>query len=236
MQASYKLILEIFNRTIPPKTKVSILDYGCGDGALLKIISKKRILKYHGLDINPFSISSAQKKFIRQKNVKFSLIKNKKRFSLGKANSYDVIFAIGVLQYMQDDEINHFISEAAKVLKKNGSLIISCAADHKIYKILDLYNLILPHRLINRKKLAKQLKICGFEQVYEQEKGLIISPFFSHILVIFFDLLDKILFRTKGTLGPIGKSTRILVSPVTKLEYKLPIDYGYTLFISSNKK
>src|SRR5690606_18668508 len=134
-----------------------------------------------------------------------------------------------------DSEIDHVVSEAHRVLRKGGVLVASCVTDHWIYRITNMYQLFFPNRYINRNSLVKQLQAQDLSIEHNEEKGLLIGPLFSHGLVIFFDAIDKLLFRNQGKLGPIGITMRQLFKPLMMLEYQVPIDFGYTLFLVGKK-
>lgn len=233
---TYNLILDLILESFPKEKKLNVLDYGCGSGALLEFFPKNRIGKYTGIDINKDSIDVANKRYGGGKNISFGLISSHEPLNLGKANTVDVVVAVGVLQYMADDQRVNLFQKAESVLRKDGVLVLSCVTDHILYKLMNLYYLFLPHYYINRANLIKQLRQNNFRIVYERERGLIIAPLFSNLIVLFFDTLDKIFFRTRGELGPIGTRIRQLASQIIQWEYKLPIDYGHTLFVKSQCK
>ena len=141
-----------------------------------------------------------------------------------------------MLQYLKDKEIDFFIKESRRVLKKGGILLISTVVDHIIYKIFNLYGLFLPNRFINRDSLIQKLRKADYNVEYQKESGLIIGPLVSHNLTIIPDALDKIFFATKGTLGFFGSTFRKIITPFLSLEYSIPLDYGYTLYLKAKKQ
>ena len=215
--------------------KISIVDYGCGDGALLELIPQDSLSKYIGLDVNRNSLENARKKHSQTQKISFKKINTKNLPKFGQPKSIDAVVLIGSLQYMKPNEQEHLIAESQKALKKNGLLIITCAVDHLIYRLLNIYQLFLPNYYIQRSEIEKLIKKSDFKILELKEKGLIFSPLFSNIFIFFFDAFDKILFRTKGSLGPIGNTMRKLMAPVIALEWKLTFNYGYTLIIVAQK-
>ncbi len=87
----------------------------------------------------------------------------------------------------------------------------------------------------NRNKIIKLAKQSGLDCIYQKESGLFLGPLFSHNIVLFFDAIDKIVFRTKGRLGFFGKWSRLLSTYILKLEYYIPIDFGYTMYLVFKK-
>lgn len=234
MHPTYQHILNLLEENFPNTRKINLIDYGCGNGLLLEYLSKEKLLKYLGLDISLDSISYAKNRY-KFKKINFELIQQGKSINLGKPNSVDVIILIGVLQYMTQKEIKNFLNHAKKVLKSDGKIIISCAVDHVLYRIFNIYRLFLPNNFINKKIFLDLVRKSNMKVTYQQEKGIILSPLFSNVFSLFFDILDKILFQTKGSLGPIGKAAREVTNSILTLEYYLPINYGYTYFILLEK-
>lgn len=228
----YSNIIKIGLRTFSNRKDLNVLDFGCGSGNLLEYFPKDKIGKYVGVDINKESLMNAKSKY---RSHKFNFRQIQKDYSLGSKDSIDLIFAVGVLQYLDNSEINYFLKEARRVLRKSGMIILSCAVDHAIYRILNLYGLFLPHRFIKRRWLSNLIERKRIKIYYEKESGIFINPVFSHNLVLLFDLIDKIFFRTKGRIGPVGRFTRELFSPILYLEFHLPLDYGYTLILAASK-
>jgi ubiquinone/menaquinone biosynthesis C-methylase UbiE len=232
MSATHNYIKKVINNKFGSED-ISIVDYGCGSGDLLNFININQIKSYVGYEVSNACINSAKNTFKNNK-LKFKKIKKNHIPSIGQDNSIDLIVLVGVLQYMTDIEISNFLIEAKRVLVKNGIIIASCATDRWVYKIFNIYRLFIPNFYINRTKLVLKLENAGFKIELEKEKGLIIAPLFSNIFSLFFDALDRLFFNSKGTLGPIGKKSRKLIKPFISKEFSLPIDFGYTLFISAS--
>ncbi len=234
LHPSYEIILLLI-LSFEPKDSV-IIDYGCRNGRLLNLLPPKLFKKYSGYDTNKDGIDFAKKKYGSLQTVNFYNIKTGHVPSFGGKNSADFIILIGVLQYMSSKEIDMFINRAKYVLKPGGKIIASCVTDHWFYQKINLYAFFFPNYYINRKKIISNLEINGFKISFARERGLLLGPLFSHGIIIPFDLLDKILFRKKGELGPIGTAIRHLFFPMLKWENTIPIDYGYTFFFVAEKK
>lgn len=234
MHPTYQHILNLLKESFPNNKKINLIDYGCGNGLLLEYLPKEKLSKYHGLDINLDSINYAKDHY-KFKKINFELMQQGNVINLGKSNSVDAIILIGVLQYMTQKEIDLFLKEARKVLRKDGIIIISCAVDHVLYRIFNIYRLFLPNNFINKENFLDLVRKSNMKVIYQQEKGIILSPLFSNVVSLFFDILDKLIFRTNGSLGPIGKLSRKIVKPIIEFEYNLPINFGYTLFLIFKK-
>jgi SAM-dependent methyltransferase len=226
--------VRLLQSLLTAKKNISMYDFGCGAGELLEVIPRHKIKEYVGVDINQSSIVSATKKYGAKKT----------HFRVNKPTTIptvtdspkDLFIAVGVFQYLDERLQTKIIKKAHAILKRNGVLAISCAVDHKLYHFLNIYRFFVPHGYVKRDRLLNILRSNNFEVEYAKEKGLIVSPLFSHVVIFFFDAFDKLIFRTQGELGPIGKTIRTMVKPLMALEYALPVDYGYTLFIQARKK
>ena len=232
---TYIVIMDLINETFPGG-RLNILDYGCGDGFFLGVIPKDRICHYDGYDVNPRSIEVAKQRNASENAVNFYHIDKEKMPTFEKSKNIDVIILIGVLQYMSNREITNLFCCAGKILRQGGILIASCTPEHWLYKLMNLYRFISPHCYIKRTKLISQIEQSGLSVVHQKEKGIFISPLFSGVVFLFFDLLNKIIFRKDGSLGPISRGIRSFVNPLLKAEYLLPVDFGNTLFIKALKK
>ncbi len=232
---TYKIMTSFLDEYLKDKKRVSLLDYGCGSGYLLELLPKRKIAKYTGYETSANAISTARKNYEKLKNVRFVKVDVQKplRFNQSKV---DIVIAIGVLQYMSQEQVANFIVQVSNILKKGGILLISTVTDHLAYRFFNLYGLFLPNRFLNKKKTVSGITKRGLiiEKVFE--KGLFFGPLFYHNLVLAFDFVDKVLFRTKGTLGPFGKTSRKAAYFVAEAEYLLPFNVGYTMYIKAHKK
>ncbi len=230
---SYTLLKKYIQTYVKPNPV--IVDYGCGNGVLIDLLGAKRIKKYVGFEVSDSALRVAQERELPRSSFAFHKIHASSLPTFGKPKSVDLVILIGVLQYLDQKEINHVLRESLRVLKPGGHIIASCVTDHAIYRLLNLYRFILPNHYIHRDSLLSQARKLGFIPVINSERGLIIGPLFSHGIVILFDAVDKLIFRNKGKLGPIGVFMRKLLQPVMFWELLIPIDFGYTLYLVLQK-
>ena len=103
-------------KKIKKKTIVNILDLGCATGGFYEIFIKlfNKKIKYHGLDIEKKMILNSKKRFSKNKNIKFDILKNMK---LNQKNSiYDLVFSTGTLNHNKNYKT--IINEMLRVSKK----------------------------------------------------------------------------------------------------------------------
>jgi len=99
------------------KKKLSILDFGCGDGLQFKelnLLTKS----YVGIDQSNHMINLAEKNLIKIK--KKLIVGSVKKLKNIKSKSIDLFIALNVLGYLSNQEIILFFREIKRIIKKNS--------------------------------------------------------------------------------------------------------------------
>lgn len=229
--ATYKIVADKLMQNLKFH-HVNIVDYGCGDGLFCQNLINTNCT-YIGYDSNPESIKKAINKF-SQDNFHFRVI-DKKSFIKFPHKKIDAVIAIGVIQYLTNNQITNLFKQSKIGLNKNGLLIFTCTSNHILYRVMNIYQAFLPHKYFDKSTIKKTLQLMGYNEIEIKERGLILSPMFANFIVFFFDFADKLFFKTRGELGPIGKGARNIFEPFRKIEFSLPINFGYTMIISAKK-
>lgn len=107
------------------------LDVGCGSGDLCFETSKITNNSV-GIDFSKKMISIARKKF-KGKNLKFYDISI---FDYNTDQKFDVISAVGFLEYLSFKEIKKFISYCDKIMTNNGLLVLG--SRNRLYNLFSL--------------------------------------------------------------------------------------------------
>ena len=165
--------------------KITIIDYGCGNGDLINYLDEKIIKKYTGYDVSADCIKVAKEKFSKNKFL-FKKITPDKPPQLGKENSIDLLILIGVVQYLSKGETEFLFKQANRILEKSGRMVISCSVNHRIYRFFNLYRFFTPNHYIDREKFIQKASQFGLKLEFSQEKGLFIAPLFSNVFFLFF--------------------------------------------------
>ena len=98
------------------KNKNLLLDFGCGNGTHISFFKGLNVKKIYGVDT-----SNVIKKITKRKGVITYKINEYHDFSNDfKEKSFDIIFSNQVLYYLDDREINFYLSQFNKLLKGNG--------------------------------------------------------------------------------------------------------------------
>lgn len=113
-----------------------VLDIGCGDG-FLELYLKKNFKEVHGIDINEVDLAVA-KKINPEKRVSFTKASATKLPF--KKDFFDAVVCTDVIEHIKEDK--KVISEIRRVLKKNGTLVIT-TLDKKFPFLYDPINYIL---------------------------------------------------------------------------------------------
>ena len=98
----YFAFSNLFNKVIKTPFKGTVLDVGCGDGALVELLNSKKNINAKGIDIN--------------QGIDFET--DKLPF---KENEFDFVVMYSVLEHLYNP--GNILSEIKRVLKKNGFMI-----------------------------------------------------------------------------------------------------------------
>lgn len=132
-----------------------ILDIGCGTGEFADLFSK---FDYYGIDISATYIRYAAK---RKRGSFKTMDATKLEFS---DDSFDYILIMAILHHLDDNKINGVLSEAKRVLKPGGKILVM--EDAKIEK---LENLVI--------KFFQKFDKGDFIRTPEQYKNIIAKYF-----------------------------------------------------------
>jgi len=104
------------------KNKV-ILDAGCrvGDYSLaLKQMGAQQVV---GVDLSQKCIKIARQRYKKSKNLKF-YVSNISKLSMFKRSSFDVVFCIGTINYLNLSEARQVIAEFKRIIRPGGVILI----------------------------------------------------------------------------------------------------------------
>ena len=141
-----------------------VLDAGCWTGPLEKVIVKKNIAtKLLGVDINQDALSVARRNFpdfdfqycaLRGSNKKDdSFVKNYSSF-------FDTVIFLDVIEHLPKNTEHDVIRLFHRLLKNNGTLIVSTMASHPLNLIDPAW--LLGHRHYRLKYLRKIFQYAWF--------------------------------------------------------------------------
>jgi 2-polyprenyl-3-methyl-5-hydroxy-6-metoxy-1,4-benzoquinol methylase len=98
---------------------VVVLDFGCGEGELIELLSKKGY-QVDGIDVAQINIDNAKKRL-----HKTGLDSKVKKGSLDDLEEkYDLIVMDNVIEHIASDEIKNVVKKAKEKLNENGQILI----------------------------------------------------------------------------------------------------------------
>lgn len=111
-----------------------ILDVGCGNGRLYELF-KERTIDYYGVDFSEKLIEIAGKRYPQ---FKFQVAD---AFNLPFPDSFfDKVFSIAVFHHIPSEELRmRFLKEIKRVLKPEGSLVITVWKFHRARELLLIF-------------------------------------------------------------------------------------------------
>ena len=100
-----------------------ILDIGCGRGEVIyNLILKNKKTKADGIDYSKSAVNISKKLLKKYKNVNIKQMDATKLHY--KDNTFDTIFMMDIVEHLYQNQLTQAISEAIRVLKKDGVLLI----------------------------------------------------------------------------------------------------------------
>ncbi|MBI5396343.1 MAG: class I SAM-dependent methyltransferase [Verrucomicrobia bacterium] len=121
-----------------------LLDVGCGTGVMAPVFLE-RGWEFVGVDLAPKMIDYARQRFAGQPKAQFHA-GTLESLKLPVA-SFDAVMAMGLVEYLNDEELRSVMQEMARVLKPGGVLVVSAIQPHSLDSVLRRL-LALPTRLL----------------------------------------------------------------------------------------
>lgn len=157
----------IIGRYFPDNRTVSILDLGCGHGALVYFLHKAGYLNVLGVDVSPEQVAAAARlgiPGIREGDLLTTLR------SLA-SHSQDVVVAFDVIEHFSKDELLPFVDEVLRVLKPGGRWIIHAPNGESPFAGAIRYGDMTHEQAFTRVSLAQLFLSSGFHRVECHESG-----------------------------------------------------------------
>ena len=113
----FRLKSYLLDKYLKKNKRLTILDFGCGEGANIKYFEENLGYIAHGVDISKTSIDNAKKQY--PKKNKFKIIKNKYEKGENLFNKkFDLIISIQTLYYLSNKDLDIRLKAFNKILKK----------------------------------------------------------------------------------------------------------------------
>ena len=193
----------MFRKELPNDKNAHILELGCGYGKLLTYLKRSGYNSIISVDISDSAVQLAKVLNISDKII----IKDIKNFlSDCKENSYDIVFAIDVLEHFLLNEIIYISQNVYRILKKEGKFIIQIPNGESPFVEGIFYGDITHKTLLNQYSIKQLLQLCGF-------RGIISYPTYPLPKTLQFYLKRSINFFLKDiTSGKIFSSNFLTIA------------------------
>ncbi len=158
-----EIVQELLDSSIDNTEDNSVLDVGCGPGMIAGYLGEHKY-EYFGLDLSMEMLLDHKNRFGRRRSNHL-VLGNMEKLPY-EDSSFDAVLCLGALEYLEDATLA--IQEQARVLKKDGHIIISMQNKWSPYRIWDHY--IYHGRVFNLlRKLVGSNDIEGrLENIYSQ--------------------------------------------------------------------
>lgn len=216
------LILDKYSLSV---NGLKVLDVGCGTGAVMQFLIKKKFEAY-GIDPSEEALKYCALKGLSVKKSSAEKIDFPE-------NSFDIVLALDVLEHLDNPELA--VEEIRRVLTKNGVFIMTVPAHQWLWSYHD-------DSLHHKKRYNKQDVINLLDKEFEIVKiswihGFILLP---AMIVRFFKRFQK--NRDNGSdVKPVSYITKSIMSGVYFLEINLfkffgRLPFGLSLLAVAKKK
>jgi 2-polyprenyl-3-methyl-5-hydroxy-6-metoxy-1,4-benzoquinol methylase len=160
-------LCRMIRKYLPTDRMVSVLDLGCGHGAVVYFLRRTGYLNVIGVDVSPEQVAEATRLGIEGIH-EGELLETLRTLS---NHSQDVVIAFDVIEHFTKDELLSFVDEVLRVLKPDGRWIIHAPNGESPFVGTILYGDITHEQAFTRVSLAQLLLSSGFSRVECHESG-----------------------------------------------------------------
>lgn len=148
------------------KNKNTLLDFGCGNGTHLFFFKRLGVKNISGVDtskiVNKIKIKNGIK--VYKINQHHNLLK------IFKQKSFDIIFSNQVLYYLDNSEINFYLKQFNKLLKKGGIIFTTWMAPKTHYYKMSKKIKNTTMRRVDFNKRLKEATYINFKNINQISK------------------------------------------------------------------
>lgn len=213
------------------KTEWIVLDAACGSGYGTQILSKI-VKKIVGIDVSKEAITYAKNNF-QSNNINFFEANLEKKL-LFDDEYFDAIISFETIEHLEEQEA--MIKEFARVLKKEGLIIIS-SPDKEIITKTKIKNPYHVRELTKKEFIDLISKYFSIENIFGQTK-LVILPFWKRMIknaVKKFNFLNLKRLILKSSLKKLSKNfSSAAYGPITKTNFSDQSQY-YVIILKAKK-
>lgn len=109
-----------------------VLDFGCGPGHLVEhLLAGSGASSVAGLDFSSASVEEANRRLHAEPRFE-GAVAVETLPSAFAAESFDAVFAVEVVEHLEDDQLSEFLGEARRVLRPEGSLVLTTPNEEQL--------------------------------------------------------------------------------------------------------
>lgn len=206
----------LIKRYLPADRTVSILDLGCGHGALIHFLRQAGFHNVVGVDVSPEQVAEASRLGIEGIH-EGNLMETLRNLS---DHSHDVVIAFDVIEHFTKDELLYFADEVFRVLKPGGRWIIHAPNGESPFVGAIRYGDMTHEQAFTRVSLPQLLVSSGFASTECHESGPVPVGFKSAARWVLWHSIRLFLFlwvaAETGYLGRDAIYTRNLLAVAYK--------------------
>lgn len=157
----------MIRKYFPADRMVSVLDLGCGHGALVYFLHQAGYRNVIGVDVSTEQVAEAFRlgiEGIREGDL-LEALRNQ------ASHSQDVVIAFDVIEHFSKDELLPFVDEVLRVLKPGGRWLIHAPNGESPFVGAIRYGDMTHEQAFTRVSLAQLLLSSGFHRVECHESG-----------------------------------------------------------------
>lgn len=181
-------LTKLVDEHLPIDRTVSILELGCGHGALLHILHKAGYSGAKGIDGSHEQVAAAKTMGI--KGVELGDVME--TLTLTPSESLDVVFAFDVIEHFTKDELIPLVDQVQRVLKEGGRWIIHAPNAESPYFARVRYGDFTHEQAFTRVSLNQLLRSSGFRNVECFEDRPVAHGFVSAVRLLLWQLVRSV--------------------------------------------
>lgn len=176
---------QLIARHFPADDNISVLDLGCGHGALLHFAREAGYCRLRGIDVSPQQVEVARHigvEGVEQGDLMSTLQ------SL-TPESQDMIVAFDVIEHFTKDELVVFVDAVHRVLKRGGRWLIHAPNAESPFGMAIRYGDFTHEQAFTRTSIEQLLRASGFSSVKCYESAPVVHGLKSFVRVLLWKLI-----------------------------------------------
>lgn len=158
LASSRPYLRRVVKRCFPQDRNCSIVDLGCGSGALLLLLQQAGYVNTMGVETSPDQVE-----FARELGVKSVIAGDLLEFLRESADElFDVLVACDVLEHFSKGEVLEILDHACRVLRPGGRLILHVPNAEGIFGSRIFWSDFTHETAFTREGLRQLTLACGF--------------------------------------------------------------------------